>query len=288
MKSRFSYSIRRVEKRQGAAALQDAGALGSVRLAREAFWTAPALRRFGILLFVLLSPGNIFAGNAATDFSEANELYAKGKFSEAAGIYEKILNAGKISPALLFDYGNAEYKSGHLGRAITAYRRAALLSPRDAEVRANLAFVREQVQGATLRESRWQYWLGQLTLNEWTLLTATTFWVTFISLTARQIRPALGAKLKNATLIFVTLTILISATLGWRVATHFSKQTAVVIAAEATARSGPFEEAQSAFTPRDGAELAVFGRHGDWLQVVNGAGKIGWLPVKQVEMLPGA
>jgi tetratricopeptide (TPR) repeat protein len=281
MKSRLSYSVRRIEK-------QDAGAFGGLRLTREAFWSAPALRRFGILLFALLSAGDIFAGNTATDFSEANELYAKGKFSEAAGIYERILNAGKISHDLLFNYGNAEYKSGHLGRAIAAYRQAALLSPRDAEVNANLAFVREQVQGSTIRESRWRGWLGQLTLNEWALLTAATFWVTFISLTARQIRPALGVKLKNATLTFVTLTILFSATLGWRVAIHFSKQTAVVIAAEATARSGPFDEAQSAFTTRDGAELAVFGRHGDWLQVVNGAGKIGWLPVKQVEILPGA
>ena len=43
-------------------------------------------------------------------------------------------------------------------------------SPRDAELRANLAFVRNQVQGATLRESRWQNWLGSLTLNEGAVL----------------------------------------------------------------------------------------------------------------------
>jgi hypothetical protein len=34
------------------------------------------------------------------------------------------------------------------------YRRAELLTPRDAEIRANLAFVRNQVQGASLRESQ--------------------------------------------------------------------------------------------------------------------------------------
>jgi uncharacterized protein YgiM (DUF1202 family) len=62
----------------------------------------------------------------------------------------------------------------------------------------------------------------------------------------------------------------------------------VVVAAEATARSGPFDEAQSAFTARDGAELSVLDRHDDWVQVADGSGKIGWLPVKQVEVLPGA
>ena len=244
--------------------------------------------RILILLALLLCTPRIYAADFTADFSAANELYAKGKFSDAANLYEKILNSGAASPNLLFNYANAEFKSGHLGRAIAAYRQAALLSPRDAEVNANLAFVREQVQGSTIRESRWRGWLGQLTLNEWALLTAATFWVTFISLTARQIRPALGVKLKNATLAFVTLTILISAALGWQASAHFSKQTAVVIASEATARSGPFDEAQNAFTARDGTELTVLDHRGDWLQVVNGAGKIGWLPVKQVEILPGA
>jgi uncharacterized protein YgiM (DUF1202 family) len=62
----------------------------------------------------------------------------------------------------------------------------------------------------------------------------------------------------------------------------------VVVLPEVTARSGPFDEAQSAFTAQDGAELTVMDRHGDWVQVSDGTGNIGWLPVKQVEILPGA
>ena len=104
--------------------------------------------------------GNIFAADVAADFSAANKLYAEGKFADAAAGYEKILQTGGQSPALLFNCANAEFKAGHLGKAIAAYRQAELLTPRDAELRANLAFVRNQVQGATLRESRWQNWLG--------------------------------------------------------------------------------------------------------------------------------
>ena len=76
--------------------------------------------------------------------------------------------------------------------------------------------------------------------------------------------------------------------LGLQAANHFSSQTAVVISAAGNARSGPFDEAQSAFTVHDGAELSVLDRHDDWVQVADGSGKIGWLPVKQVEVLPGA
>ncbi len=239
-------------------------------------------------LLMLIFAGNLFAADVAADFSTANRLYAEGKFSDAAGAYEKILQTGAQSPALLFNYANAEFKAGNLGKAIAAYRRAELLAPRDSEIRANLAFVRNQVQGATLREYRWQGWLGQLTLNEWTLLAATAFWLTFLLLAAGQIRPAVVPKLKSVTSIFATLTILSGAALGVQAAEHFSKSIAVVIESQATARSGPFDEAQNAFTARDGAELSVLDRHDNWIQVADGSGKIGWLPVKQVEILPGA
>ena len=188
----------------------------------------------------------------------------------------------------MFNDANAEFKAGNLGLAVAAYRQAALLAPRDAEIRANLQFVRNQVQGATIRESRWREWLGQLTLNEWTLLAAAAFWLTFLLLVARQIRPALGARLKSATSLLAGVTILSGAALALQVAEHFYRQTAVVVSAEATARSGPFDEAQNAFTARDGAELAVLDRHGDWVQVSDGAGKIGWLKTTQVDILPGA
>jgi tetratricopeptide (TPR) repeat protein len=239
-------------------------------------------------LIALIFAGNIFAVDAATNFSAANKFYAEGKFPEAANAYGKILASGAVSPNLLFNYGNAEFKSGNLGKAIAAFRRAELLTPRDSEIRANLAFVRNQAQGATIRENFWLNWLGNLSLNEWTIFVVIAFWLTFLLLAAKQVRPALAAKLKSATWIFTALTIFSGTILGVQAANHFSKQTAVVIADSVTARSGPFDDAQSAFTTRDGAELSVLDRRDDWVQVADGSGKIGWLPAKQVEVLPGA
>ena len=246
------------------------------------------MRGFFTSVFVLIFAGKIFAADVTADFAAANKLYAEGKFSEAAAGYEKILETGVTSPALLFNAANADFKSGHLGKAIAAYRRAEQLSPRDAELRANLAFVRNQVQGATRRENRWQNWAGALTLNEGAVLTAILFWLTAALFIARQIRPALIPKLKNVTRILVALTLGSGSVLALQAANHFSSATAVVTADNATARSGPFDDAQSAFTVRDGAELSVLDRREGWVQVANGAGKSGWLPMKQVEVLPGA
>jgi tetratricopeptide (TPR) repeat protein len=240
------------------------------------------------ILFALVCVGKILAADAVADFTAANKLYSEGKFADAAAAYETILKTGVESPSLLFNAGNAEFKAGHLGKAIATYRRAEQLAPRDAELRANLAFVRNQVQGATLRESRWQNWVSSLTLNEGALVTAVIFWALFGLLVARQLRPALASKLRSATQLAVVLLVCSGAVLTLQAANHFNSSIAVVTGEDTTARSGPFDDAQAAFTAHDGAELRVLGRHDDWVQAANSAGKIGWLNLKQVEVLPGA
>jgi len=240
------------------------------------------------ILFAVVCAGKLLAMDAPADFAAANKLYAEGNFPGAAAAYETILQNDGQSAALWFNCGNAEFKAGHLGKAIAAYRHAELLTPRDAELRANLAFVRNQVQGASLRESQWQQWVGTLSLNEGAILTAAFFWTMFALFIARQVRPALVPKLRTATRLAVVLTLFSGTVLALQAANHFNSVVAVVTASEATARSGPFDDAQSVFTLRDGAELKVLNRHDDWAQVADNTGKIGWVNKKQAEILPGA
>ncbi|HEX4349018.1 MAG TPA: SH3 domain-containing protein [Verrucomicrobiae bacterium] len=230
----------------------------------------------------------ILAADAASDFFAANQLYAAGKFAAAAAAYEKILQTSGQSPALLFNCGNAEFKAGHLGKAIAAYRLAELLAPRDAELRANLAFVRSRVQGAMVQESHWQSWVGSLTLNEGALITTIFIWAMFALLAVRQVRPALTPKLRSVTRLAVLLTIFSGTVLALQAANHFNSSVAVVTGAEATARSGPFDDAQTAFTVHDGTEMPVLDRHDEWVEVADATGKVGWFSRKQVEVLPGA
>ena len=122
-------------------------------------------------LLVALCPVNSHAAAAAA-FDSANRLYEEGKFANAASAYEKLAQSGETSAALYFNLGNALFKSGQIGRAIAAYRTGEQITPRDPDLRANLQFARNQVQSPTLSPSRWQRWLGRLTLNEWTLLAA--------------------------------------------------------------------------------------------------------------------
>jgi len=248
-----------------------------------------------LALFLLWLTAGLVRADLAADFAGANQLYAQGKFADAAAAYGKILDTGMASSALWYNDANAEFKAGRLGRAIAAYRHAELLAPRDAEVRANLQFVRNQLSAGSVRESRWSTALGSLSLQEWTVLATVTFWLTFGLLTAAQLRPALAGRLKSLTWTAALLTLVSGTALGVQAAAHFSRGTAVVTATQ-PARTGPFADAQAAFTPRDGSELSVLDRQElsvqdrqeTWVQVRDANGRTGWLPLSGVELLPGA
>ncbi len=130
-------------------------------------------------------------------FESANRLYEENQFPAAADAYQNLLQSGPVSPALWFNLGNARFKSGQIGLAITAYREAQNLAPRDPDIRANLQFARNQVQGPSLRPAAWQRWLGRMTLDEWTLLTTAPFWAWLLLLVAASFRPVWRANLRN-------------------------------------------------------------------------------------------
>ncbi len=239
------------------------------------------------LLLVALFPARALGDLASSAFESANKLYEEGKFAEAAAGYEGLVKSGQVSAALYFNLGNAWFKSGQVGRAIAAYRQAELLNPRDPDLRANLQFARNQTPSPTLLPSRWQRWLGRLTLNEWTMLAAGALWLWLLVLAVLQLRPALRPGLRTYALLLAVLAVLLCVCAAAALRETRFTRTAIVIAREATVRYGPLAESPSAFTVRDGAELRVLDQKDEWLQVSAGPGRIGWLRRDQTLLSSG-
>jgi len=71
---------------------------------------------------------------------------------------------------------------------------------RDPDVQANLQFARNQIPGEnSVRATFVQRWLGRMTANEWTLLTAAAVWLWFALLAAVQWKPAWKRSLRSYT-----------------------------------------------------------------------------------------
>lgn len=244
------------------------------------------------LVLTALGTGDVLAATSgASDvvaqFDAANKLYEQGKFAEAATAYEAIRQSGAASPALYFNLGNAFFKSARIGRAVVAYRQAEQLAPRDPDVRANLRFARKQVQGPVHLPGWVERWLARLTLNEWTALAAVSFWFTFTSLAATQLKPKLAQSWRNLTIFAALATVIFGTCLGLVFANQFGTETAIVVAREVAVRNGPFDESPDAFTVHDGAELRVLDRKDDWLQVTDGRLRPGWLRRSDAVLLKG-
>jgi len=244
-------------------------------------WTAALV---GLTLALAGFVGSARADSAPSDFEAGNKLYEQGKYSEAVGVYERLAQTGEVSLAILFNLGNARFKAGQMGRAIAAYREAERLAPRDPDVRANLRFARNQVEGPSRPASRWHRWLGALTANEWTTLAAAAFWLLFLLLAAMQWRPALARRLRTPALAAAGALVAFAAGLGLTLANDRENPVAIVTAREVVVRAGPFDDALSAFNVHDGAELTVLDRKDDWFQVSDGGKHVGWLKREAVEV----
>jgi tetratricopeptide (TPR) repeat protein len=246
------------------------------------------MKKFSFLLALLLPLWAAAQNTASLDaqFDAANKLYAQGKFGEAATAYRQLVASGSVSAALYFNLGNAHFKTGQLGWAIDAYRNAQELAPRDPDIRANLQFARNRVQGPRVTPARWQAWLGSLTANEWAALVTTSVWLMFGLLIARCLRPTWTPALRPWTITSILVTAGIFAVARIAIHQQNARFVGIVTVADATLRNSPLEEAPSAFTAHDGAELRVLDHKDDWLQVTDDNRRFGWIKRSAMNWAP--
>ena len=131
---------------------------------------------------------------------------------------------------------------------------------------------------------RWKNWITKLTLNEWTVLATVVVSLWFLLLAARQWRREWRNSFR---LVLATLGLSGALLIGCLIASfrYQSEQPSVVIVPEAVVRRGPFDESPSAFTLRDGSEVAVLNRKDEWREIVDASKRTGWLQGRQLKSL---
>lgn len=246
-----------------------------------------------IVALLLASSVSLVAADMASAFDAANKLYEQGRFQEAAAQYNELLRTGAASTIVYFNLGNAWFKAGQFGRAIAAYRAAQRLSPRDPNVRFNLQFVRKQVTGTEQAPGpAWRRWLANLTLNEWTIVSAVAFWVSFILLALGEVRASWRSTLRLWTVTAATVSLALAALLAAALYYDGKTAAAIVVVPNTVVRYGPLEESQVFYQLRDGSELEVLDEKNtdedqSWLMVQDAARRIGWLKRQEVVVLNG-
>ena len=197
-------------------------------------------------------------------------IAASGSLAFVPGIG---LAAETHSAAGLYDQANAAARAGKPGEAVLEYERAALLAPRDPDIRANLQQVRTQAGLATpgnwlsrharLANPNLMFWLATVGIA-----------LTGASLLARRLSKTQRKPLAGVALVGLVLAL---AGMTDAIATAATLNEAVVMEAS-SAVAAPIPAAETLFTVPQADVVRMIEDHGDFTLVRDGQNREGWLP----------
>jgi tetratricopeptide (TPR) repeat protein len=219
-------------------------------------------------------------------FQEAQRIFnaaaSPEDFLKAAALYQQILEQGCLSGSVLYNLGNAYMQADQRGLAISAYRQAMRLKPRDAFLKANLEFALGP--DAVLKDKRTVldhlfFWLDLVSYPEKWYLTSL-----FVGLSLVFALGALFQRNRAAwnrllwLALILTLLAGASAGLDWYRFEYIKH--GVVTSDDTLARKGTSENYEPAFTQplSEGTEFQVLEERGGWILIRMEEGPEGWIP----------
>lgn len=181
---------------------------------------------------------------------------------------------GGYSAAALFNQANTDARSGKTGPAILNYERALLLAPNDADVAANLHFVRAK---AGLLDAPENWFARSLTFARPNALAwVGSFGVLLAGMSLIFVRLHPQRRLAFRTLTVVGALLVVTA-IGSAITTWPKVNEAVVITGETPARITPVSTAEAAFKLPAGETVTVCAEHQGFALVQTSAGRSGWV-----------
>jgi tetratricopeptide (TPR) repeat protein len=216
--------------------------------------------------------------------ARAAELYRQA----AVGL-DALADAGVRNPAVEYDLGNLHFRLGDHGGAILHYRRAQRLGGRDADLTANLRYVRERVEprvapsGHVRLTRQLLFWHYDTSLPQrfiaLVLCSAIGWPLLFIWLRRRQ------RALFVTGVVAVAAALAAGASLRWELDNAARRPHAVLIAPHTPLRLARGESSDLALKQPLGAgmELRILQERGGWVEVRLPDDQTGWLPTDAVE-----
>jgi tetratricopeptide (TPR) repeat protein len=221
-------------------------------------------------------------------FDSAGTCYERGDYAGAASLYGQMIDQGYDDARVWYNLGNAEFKAGHLGLAIRAYVRAQRLAPRDADIEANLQFVRlytadKMEQSGRLFFLGWADALaGRYTVAEWLGFSGMLLFILAV-LAAFKVWYGRGGRAGWYWLGFGMFIWLL--TMGGAARRYYDQyylQQGVIIEAATDVRGGPGGDYTLQFTGHDGLIFTIDRLESGWYLVSFANGIKGWIQADSV------
>ena len=235
-----------------------------------------------------------FIASFAITKPEADALYEKEQYREAAAAYEQILKQEGVAAEVYYNLGNCYYKLDEIPLAVLNYERAYLLDPGDSDIRANLALARGKTIDKVVPPSEMFFvtWWRDLThcmsMNAWTILGIVAFILMLIGILIYIFVPQLTARKIGVYGAMGLLVIVVISNLA-AVSQHLDqthRNTAIILTPAVTVKSSPSQTSTDLFLIHEGSKVEILdGSMQDWLEVKFEEGKQGWIPLSSLEII---
>jgi tetratricopeptide (TPR) repeat protein len=249
--------------------------------------------RIGAAILLLGAAGSAFAQDPHTLLTQANQAYQQGKMEEAKGLYQQVAGQGYVSGELLYNLGNACYRTGDIPRAVLNYERAARLMPDDDDLRHNLRLASlmavDRIEPAP-RLFLWEWWDG---LKNWFSITgAGVVMLLLFTLTCSGVATVFLARtyaLRRLAAFGVIIAgfvfIVSAAVVAGKMIDLGRDDEAVVLAQIATVKNSPDEKGTDAFVLHGGVKVTIIDGLNTWIKIRLADGKVGWMSAAAVERI---
>jgi tetratricopeptide (TPR) repeat protein len=231
------------------------------------------------------------AGDPVSRFDEGLRLYRSGDMDGAIGAWENLVRQGTVSGALLYNLGNAYYKTGKIGKAILYFERAQRLLPRDGDVDSNLDLARLATVDRIESPVRLVVWHWVDSVRDYfslpelaTVLQVVGFVGLAIFLTWRIGPTVLGRWLRPALVILIAAYAVAGAWYLWR-ADLEARGYGIVMATKTDVYSAPEPASKQLFSLHEGTKLRCGESLSGWINIRLADGRQGWMPVQNLEKI---
>ena len=242
------------------------------------------------LLAALLMAASVQA-DPRSSFDEGLRLYRTNDISGAITHWENAMRQGAVSGPLLFNLGNAYYRSGQIGKSILYYERARRLMPRDRDVKVNLDLVRLGTVDKIEKPIRLVIWNWVDTVRDHFSLHELGIVLSVLGFLAlggyigwRYAPTAWNQPLKTLLVIVLMLYGISIAWYSWRSVLD-SRSYAIIITDKTDVSSAPDAASTQLFSLHEGTKV----RYGEiltgWANVQLADGRKGWVPTSALERI---
>ncbi len=245
--------------------------------------------RLSFMLFFVMSLVSLQL--SAQSKKDADLVYQKGNYAQAARMYEGLLKRGE-SPTLYYNLGNSYFRLDNIPHAVLAYERALKLSPGDEDIRFNLQLTQSKTIDKLTPESEmffvtwYKYLVNLLTVDQWAFIGIACLLLALLGLAIYLfVENDIVHKIARLCSPLLLFFFALASFLAWQQIVFLkSHNHAIVMSASAIVRKSPDNQAAEVFILHEGSKVRILDRGiRQWVEISLSDGRQGWIQSARLE-----